>query len=974
MKKTIGLLTLVFGLFTTIFAQDNLFQRTIGGSKSENSYAVEKTLDGGFISVGYTESYGKGKKDIYLVKTDGLGQVEWSKAYGESGDDIGWNVTIANDSGFVVIGSTNSYNSEGDALVLKVSKSGSFEWARTIASDSLEDGYNIIRSLYSNGYYITGYVKNDSNGDQGFIAKLGTGGNIRWHRTFGSPGDEEAYGLAEDGQGNVIITGLTTYDSITNGGLSGSSGSSDAFIAKFDSIGGFKWMKTYGSAKDDAGWGVKVDRNKYIIAGWTKAVSTGDNDMFIMTCDTSGGSIDAIALGSTGTEDRAFDIVLRPNNTGFMVVGYAEPMVGNREVVFVDFNGSGVLGNTVMLGGADRDGHWPTDITSTDDGGYVILSTSKSFNSNGDDDLFITKIREDGTALCNSTVDPLNSFTLNLQSRSFGSVLTGYTSKTRSVSVSAISTVTDSTLCCKLSAALPKDKVSVCANLAVAIGTKGIRGLKYTWTNTSTGKVVSSKADPRVAPSTTTTYKLVVSSDDQACDSDSSTVTVTVNQFLTEDMAKDTSFCDGDSARIIGSSNLISYLWAGTHINSNARTNTFKKSDTVYFTGIDGNSCIYNDTMVVSVFSNPVFDLGKDTTICEILSITLSGPVNMTSYNWNNGAGSAQTFKTSTEKTHKLDVVDSNGCVFSDAITILTNPSSPFSLGADDTLCPGSSFLILGPGALSGYIWNDTASTLQNLRVFAGGQYHLAAFNSFGCPSFDTITIVERDAPTFNLGADFALCTGTSRYLVGPVDLTTYKWNNNTTNDSLRITTSGDYWLKVTDKFLCSYTDSISVSNASNPAISLGKDTTIIIGDSLVLTPGAGYAKYTWSTTETTPSIVVKTDNTYSVTVVDQNGCEGSASIVVSTKLSVASLQLLSLTYYPNPAKNIVHLDFGSMSTDELTAKVVDLTGRVLQTDTFDVYPGQNSQNINVSELPAGNYLILLGNSKGSATLKIVVE
>ena len=78
-----------------------------------------------------------------------MGQVEWSKAYGESGDDIAWNVTLANDSGFVVAGSTNSYNANGDALAMKIDKTGKVVWARTIASDSVEDGYNIIRSLYS---------------------------------------------------------------------------------------------------------------------------------------------------------------------------------------------------------------------------------------------------------------------------------------------------------------------------------------------------------------------------------------------------------------------------------------------------------------------------------------------------------------------------------------------------------------------------------------------------------------------------------------------------------------------------------------------------------------------------------------------------------------------------------------------------------------------------------------------------------
>jgi hypothetical protein len=975
MKKSIGFIALLFGLFTTAFGQENLYQRTIGGSKTENSYAIERALDGGFISVGYTESYGKGKKDMYVVKTDGLGQVEWSKAYGESGDDVAWNVALASDSGFVIVGSSNSYQSNGDAIVFKIDKSGSIDWTRSVASDSFEDGYNIIRSLYSKGYYITGYVKNDSNADQGFIAKLGSGGNIRWYKTFGSPGNEEAYGLAEDGRGNVVITGQTTYDSITNGGLTTSSGSSDAFIAKFDSTGDFKWMKTFGSTADDAGWDIKVDKNTYIITGWTKAVSTGDNDVFVMTCDTSGNSILGQAFGTAG-DDRGFDIVIRPSNAGFAVVGYVEAQVGNRDVMFSNFNNSATMGNSVLLGEAGKDGHWPTGIANDGDGGYVILSTSNSFNSNNNDDLFIAKIRNNASSLCNSSVEPMNSFTVTLKSTSFGSVLTGLYTDKPSISTSSISTVTDSTLCCQLSAALPRSKADVCAGLSVNIGTTSIKGLKYKWTD-GAGKLISTIANPRVTPSTSTTYKVVVSSDDQACESDSALITVTVNQFLTEDMARDTSFCSGDSVSFVGSANLISYLWAGTHISSNKRTNTFKQTDTVYFTGIDANSCTYFDTMIVTAHANPMFDLGKDTTICEVSAITLNGPGNMTTYNWNNGEASTQTFKTSTEKTHNLVVVDSNGCTYSDEIAILTNPSSPFSLGADDTFCEGSLYTILGPGSLSGYIWNDTASNLQNINVGVAGEYHLTAFNSFGCPSSDTIVLATRDQPTFSLGNDIGLCVGSSRYVIGPANMKTYKWSNNSSNDSLLINAPGDYWLRVTDEFNCTYTDSIKVTTVTRPNISLGADTVICIGDSLALSPGAGFSSYAWSTNETSETIYVKARGRYSVTIFDQNGCEGNASINVDTMTcndGIEDMQLIGLKYFPNPTSDVINLDFASMSSDIFTTKIIDVTGKEIKANDFEVLPGENSLSIDVSDLKSGHYFLWLGNSKGSTTLKIVVE
>ena len=442
-------------------------------------------------------------------------------------------------------------------------------------------------------------------------------------------------------------------------------------------------------------------------------------------------------------------------------------------------------------------------------------------------------------------------------------------------------------------------------------------------------------------------------------------------------MARDTSFCDGDSATIVGSKNLIAYLWQGTHVNTNSRSFKVKKSDTIYFAGIDGNSCTYKDTMVVHVNNLPMFNLGSDTTICESLAIELTGPANMKTYNWNSGEGSSQTFKTAVEKTHSLVVVDTNGCTYSDQITLLTNPSSPFSLGADDTFCMGATYTILGPGALSGYIWNDTASTLQNIRVSSAGSYHLTAFNSFGCPSSDTIMLTTRSQPTFSLGSDFGLCAGSSRYLVGPKDMTTYKWSNNSSNDSLLINTSGNYWLKVTDEFTCSYTDSINVSNVSLPVISLGADTVICIGDSLELSPGSGYASYDWSTSETTEIIYVTSKGTYTVTVADQNGCEGSASINVDTMTcnnAIEKLSVSSLRVFPNPATDHIVVTFDSKSTDQLTTRITDISGKVIQEELFSTYPGENQMTLKLSDISSGQYFLWLGNSNGSTTLKIVVE
>lgn len=978
MRFTITSFLLVFGLgISTVFGQQSQIQRSLGGSSSENSYGIERTPDGGYIAVGYTESFGSGKKDVLLVKTDGMGQVEWSKAYGDKGDDVGWNITVARDSGFVITGTTNSINSEGDALIFKTDKNGNFQWARTLASDSTEDGYNVIRSLFHTGYYVTGFVQNDTNGSEAFLARISSSGGVQWMKKFGSPGSEEAYGLAEDTKGNVIVCGLTDYDSLVVGGTTGSQGTSDAFMAKFDASGSMKWMYTYGSNKNDVAWDVKVDKDRYIMVGWTKALTTGDNDMLVIATDTNGSIRSASQIGTTG-DDRAFDVVVKPTNpSSYAIVGYSEPMPGDREVAYVDILNNGNVGNISLIGSTGKDGHWPTDIALARDNGFMILSTTNSFSSSND--WYFIKTDKDGGVNCNNINEPLNQTPLNLSSTSFGSVFANTASQTPTLKTTTVtSSLSDTTECCRLSIELPSKSVSICEGQSTAIGLLGTSGLAYNWYDEN-NNMVSTSSNPTVSPSKTTKYKVVVSSKDTVCKKDSAEITVIVNAYKKFASLKDTSFCIGDSAKIMGSDSLVSFSWMGTHVNSNNKQILVKDNDTIYFSGSDVNSCTYTDTMIVSLFSLPTFSLGNDTTVCEVVGVTLMGPANMASYDWNSGEASTQSYKVFDTKTYTLDVVDNNGCAYSDMIQVFTNPSSPFSLGADDTFCEGGVYTILGPGALGDYIWNDTASTLQNIDVTQPGTYHLTAFNSFGCPSSDTITLYHRGKPVFSLGADKPLCTAGSVQIPGPEDMKEYFWNTNSKDDTITVSISGDYWLRVTDKYGCQYTDTINIFDVSNPSIDLGNDTVICDTDSLLLTPGTGFAKYTWSTGEDTESIWVKAEDEYSVTVTDNNGCNGSSSIQVDTMDCGndgirEQLRLLNFGYHPVPASDKLNLTFESMTYDQMTVELRDIAGKVISSEQHMVRAGLNNMTVDVSSVAPGTYFVLLGNSNGTASLKILVE
>ncbi|HOZ29374.1 MAG TPA: hypothetical protein PLL66_00485, partial [Bacteroidales bacterium] len=113
------------------------FDKTYGGSGCEDGRSAKQTPDGGYVMMGRTDSYGAGLNDIYLVKTDENGDVLWTKTYGGMGEEkIGWamkhNIILTKDGGFVIVGYTNSYgNGDYDIFLIKTDINGDTLWTKT---------------------------------------------------------------------------------------------------------------------------------------------------------------------------------------------------------------------------------------------------------------------------------------------------------------------------------------------------------------------------------------------------------------------------------------------------------------------------------------------------------------------------------------------------------------------------------------------------------------------------------------------------------------------------------------------------------------------------------------------------------------------------------------------------------------------------------------------------------------------------
>src|SRR6185436_16704036 len=109
------------------------------GLNTTISSSVKQTTDHGYIITGFTDAFGAGNADVYLLKTDSTGILQWSKTYGGTGIDKGFSVEQTSDAGYIVAGTTSSFGAGGtDFYLVKTNVSGDTLWTRTYGGSLLD--------------------------------------------------------------------------------------------------------------------------------------------------------------------------------------------------------------------------------------------------------------------------------------------------------------------------------------------------------------------------------------------------------------------------------------------------------------------------------------------------------------------------------------------------------------------------------------------------------------------------------------------------------------------------------------------------------------------------------------------------------------------------------------------------------------------------------------------------------------------
>ncbi|MFH0701770.1 MAG: hypothetical protein V2A62_05015 [Candidatus Woesearchaeota archaeon] len=362
---------------------DICWDKTFGGSNSDVALSIQQTKDLGYIVAGETWSKGAGESDVWVFKLDSNGNLVWDKTFGGNENNRALSIQQTKDLGYIVAGQTTSKGAGGnDAWILKLDSNGNLEWDKTFGGSSLDE-VDSIQQTKDLGYIVTGETGSKGAGEEdAWIFKLDENGNLEWDKTFGGSNSDVAYSVQQTNDGGYIVAGDTN---------SKGAGSYDAWIFKLDSNGNLEWDKTFGGSEQDYAHSIQQTKDLgYIVTGETGSKGAGSYDAWVFKLDSNGNLVWDKTFGGN-MDDHAYSIQ-QTKDLGYIVAGWT---IGGAWVFKLDSNGSLEWDKT--FGGSNYIGY--LQIQQTTDLGYVAASWTYSKGA-GSDDAWVFKLDSNGNLEC----------------------------------------------------------------------------------------------------------------------------------------------------------------------------------------------------------------------------------------------------------------------------------------------------------------------------------------------------------------------------------------------------------------------------------------------------------------------------------------------------------------------------------------------------------------------------------------------
>lgn len=935
----------IFLLLVSFFVKGQSTFQTSYWNTEEYAKSVKQASGNEYIVAGTDESGTNNK--AYLLKLDNTGNVLWRKNFGDGFNAYGRDVVMTSDNGFVLVGNTYSSSGAGgsDIFLLKTDAAGNIQWQYTYGSAGNESAV-FVGETGSGDLVVVGQTDSIGVGNTDiYFFKTSSTGNLLWTNTYGeAPGNEQSFGASLAPDGDIAVVGVTHSNLI--------SGSFDAYMLEADSTGAVKWAKKvdYGPANSvEEGFSVTPTNDGGFLFGMEPEH---------VIANQSGGEVAFIKVDASGSIDWVSDVygwndnftrnewswefpndVIQTPDGGFVAVGVSRwsqtiPWIytaGPWTAAMYKIDSTGNMEWVKQFGdSANKQRLWAVDLTT--DGGLISAGEMKF---GGVLHSHVVKTDLAGNAGCFEWGDsPLNVAPGDTILAAPGTSISGGTRQTLSFSVSSIS-LNDSTWCSQVVNNCPiagLNAQDVCFGDSVSFSdvTSNVSANAERIWDYGDGVVdtFNTVTNPSHLYSSVGTYQVNLLINDTSC-SDSASITINVNSLPNITISSDTLICQGDSAQLFAGGG-VDYLWApGSSLSCDSCSSPFANpsSATNYtVTVTDSLGCSDSDTVTISVASPPNATAGSNSPLCEgdTLLLTSGGG---SGYSWTGPGGYSSNqqqaqingVSTADSGVYIVTVSDTVGC--SDTASVLVDVYALPSVGISGpaSLCVGDTATLTASGANS-FQWNsgDTTSTIQISPSAGSTTYSVTGTNAAGCSDSSSITVTTSPPPNISVSGDSSMCEGNSVKLTASGG-TNYSWSNGDTGNSIVVSPSNTttYWV-ASSAGTCSDTAYHSITVFPNPSITTSDDQVILKGESVVLEAEGG-SQYEWtpetfldfpdsSSVKATPTETTE----YCVRGYDDNGCQDSSCVKIFVEIECGEVFVPDIFSPNNDGNNDLQCVFGN--------------------------------------------------------------
>lgn len=291
---------------------------------------------------------GHGGQDVWVVKLDrSSGNIVWQKTFGGSADDVANSIVETTDGGFLVAGYANSNDGDipgnnhggSDVWIIKLNSSGTMEWQKLYGGTAGESASAITINSTVDGSFLIGATTSSTNGDvtgnhggnDCWLFKINGVGDLLWQKTYGGSQNDNCNAIVKTPDGGCILSGGSASN---DGDVSGNNRYADAWVVKIKPDGTIAWQKFFGGFDGDYASVRDIDASgNILLVGYTFSkngdipASKGGEDLWILRLDSNGNKLYSNVLGGRGG-DMANDAV-PTSDGGYITAGRSNSTSGD---------------------------------------------------------------------------------------------------------------------------------------------------------------------------------------------------------------------------------------------------------------------------------------------------------------------------------------------------------------------------------------------------------------------------------------------------------------------------------------------------------------------------------------------------------------------------------------------------------------------------------------------------------------------